>query len=160
MKLLTTFFIIAFTIIDGIQNAPAIHPIHVHTIPLHPVTHRPIVPSVTPIQPTESSKSWSDSTQVTGLTSSPSSSSSSATDYHSSWWNNQSLAVRIILHIFLQLLVFTLIYKVLDKFCKSKKQVEPSKKECPAVLKNKMYISTIDGRREESPPTYVDIHKV
>jgi len=159
MKLLTTFFIIAVTIIDGIQNAPAIHPIHVHTVPLRPVTPRPIVPSVTPIQPTETSEKWSDSTQITDVTSS-SSSSTSATDYYSSWWSNQSLAVKIIFKIFLYSLTITLVCKVLDKVCKSKKQVKPSKNECPAVLKNEMYISTIDGQREGSPPAYVEIHKI
>jgi len=165
MKLLITFLIIFFFIIDGIQNVPVIHPIHVHTIPLHPVTAqptsariptlKPIVPSDTTIQPTEHSEgSSSISTPITDQT------PSSTTPHHSSWRYNSQTAGRISLLIFLHVLVVTLVCKVLERVCKSKKEENPCKKECPVVVKNKMSISTIDGQREQSPPPYAQIHNI
>jgi hypothetical protein len=156
MKLHIIFFIIIFVIIDGIQNAPVIHPIHVQTIPLHPVTAKP---TVITSQFTQSSEKYSsDITQSTELTSSPS--LSSTTPHHSSWWNDSNSTGQRIFRIFIYICAFTLVCKFLECVGKSKKQETPSKKKCPVVVENKMYISTIDGQREEPPPAYVEIHKI
>ncbi|CAF4231795.1 unnamed protein product, partial [Adineta steineri] len=63
----------------GVQNVPAIHPIHVHTIPLHPVTVRPtptkiktLKSSVPSITPTQSWWHWITSTRHTHIISTPS----------------------------------------------------------------------------------------
>ncbi len=148
MKFIIAYFIIAFVIIDGVQNAPAIHPIHVQTIPLHPVsTRRTIDPS--------KHSSWysSSSTQSTELTSS--STPSETTHHHSSGWNNPNSAVHIFFRIVLYAFLMFLVSKLIGKLCKSKKE-----KKSPVVVTNKMCISTIDGQREESPPAYANIHKI
>jgi hypothetical protein len=161
MKLFTIFLVITFFAIDGIQNAPVIHPIHVHTVPLHPITARPTSakvtsrkPFVSHVTPNHPSKHpwWyrSTSTQHTNLISSSS----------SSWWYNQDSSGQTIVRIFLYAFLITFIYKLLKSVCKSKKQQKPKKKTSPIVVHNKMYVSTIDCKREESPPSYADIHTV
>jgi hypothetical protein len=162
MKLFTIFLVITFFAIDGIQNAPVIHPIHVQTVPLNSITARPtsakvtsrkpFVSHVTPIHPSEHPWwYWSTSTQHTNLISSSS---------PSSWWYNRDSAGQIFVRVFLYAFLITLIYKLLKYVCKSKKQQKPKKKTSPTVVHNKMYVSTIDCKREESPPSYVDIHIV
>jgi hypothetical protein len=161
MKLLTTFFIITFFFIDTVQNAPVLHSIDVHTIPSRLVTAKPTSDRVLAGKVfVQSSKySWwysSSSTQSTDLTSS---SASTTTHHHSSWWNNPGSAGQIIFRVFLYVVITTLVCKLLERICKSKKQ-EKCKKESTVVVKNKMCVSTINGQREESPPSYPEIHKV
>jgi hypothetical protein len=157
MRFFIVFFVITLFIIDGVQNAPIIRPVHVQTVPLRPVTVRPtfahlttgrsIVPSVTTIR----------SSKFTSRFSSPSSSTRS---HHSSWWNNPHSAGQIILRFVMYATLITIVCKVLDNLCKSKKQQKPCKKENSDVTKDKTCISTIDGKREESPPSYAEIHTV
>jgi hypothetical protein len=154
MKFCISFLVIVFSIIDGIQNAPVIHPIHIHTIPLHPVTVRPTFTHVT----TGKSVTTIHSSKFTSRFSSPT--PPSTTDHHSSWWDNPHSTGQIILRICVNVILIAIVCKILENVCKSKKQQKPCKKESPAVLKNKMYISTIDGKREEPPPSYPEIHQV
>ena len=157
MRFFIVFLVITLFIINGVQNAPVIRPVHVQTVPLRPVTVRPsfahlttgrsIVPSVTTIR----------SSKFTNRFSSPSSSTGSN---HSSWWDNPHSAGQIILRILMYALLITIVCNVLDNLCKSKKQQKLCKKENSDVTKDKMCISTIDGKREESPPPYAEIHTV
>ncbi|CAF0740191.1 unnamed protein product [Rotaria sordida] len=166
MKLFISFLIINFFIIDGIQNVPVIHPIHVQTIPLHPVTVRltsaqvttrkPIISPVTTIHPAKHSWwYWSSSTQFTNLISS---SASFTVHYYSSWWEKLSIPTKISLYLFLAVSLIAGACKGLDNVCKSSKQKPPCKESGLPLVKNKIYISTIDDKREESPPSYVEIN--
>lgn len=159
MKLSFIFCIIIFIIIDGVQNVPTIRPKTVHTIPLHSITVNPTPTRVPPITPGRSSKTYSSAiTHFTRLTSS--SSLASTTTQDSSWRNDSNDVLYFCLRVFAYLLLAAIVGKVLSKVCSSTKPAKPIKQPCPGVIENKMYISTISGQREESPPAYAEIHKV
>ncbi|CAF0855014.1 unnamed protein product [Rotaria sp. Silwood1] len=168
MKLFISFLIINFFIIDGIQNVPVIHPIHVQTALLRPIplrftsgyvtTRKPITSPVISIRPTK--HSWWHQRSSTQLTNLIPSLAPFTIHYYSSWWYRTSPAVRIILYILLGGGLISLTCKVLDYCCTSSKQRKPSKNNEPLVTENKMYVSTINGQREEAPPSYVETHNV
>jgi hypothetical protein len=157
MKLIIIYFAIAFTIINGVRNAPAIHPIRARTIPVHPVTSdreptgRPITPSHHPSY--DSSSSTPPFTDLTSSAITP----SATTHRHHSWWGNRDSVLQIVCRIFLYVFLIFLLSKLFGKICKSKK---PNNVVRPVVVKNKMCVSTINGQREEPPPAYTAIHKV
>lgn len=156
MKLFTTLCIITFIIIDGVQNAPGIKPRPIHTITMHPITVNPTSGRVPTITPSQSSERYS--TDVTRFTEPTSSPSSTTTD--SPWGDDSDYVLQFAVRVFLYLFVVGLVWKILGSVCKSKKPVKPLVRIIPVTVDNKMNISTINGQREEPPPTYVEIHKV
>ncbi|CAF2843238.1 unnamed protein product [Rotaria sp. Silwood2] len=169
MKFFISFLIINVFIIDGVQNVPVIHPIHVQTVPLHSITVRSTSadlttrnPIISPIITTRPSQHlwwfWSSSTHFTNLI--PSSNIFTIHYHRSSWWDKAYPTVKIILYVFLGLVVIAGTCKILENLCCSPKQQKPSKKSRSFVVQNKMCVSTIDGTREASPPSYVEVHDV
>ncbi|CAF3772615.1 unnamed protein product [Rotaria socialis] len=166
MKLFISFLIITLFVIDGIQNAPAIHPIHVQIIPLHPVTVPPTSDQVTTRKPfiysviihQPSKPSWWYLNNSTGYTHGISTVTSSGSHYHASWWYNST--GKTVLHVFLYAILMACVYKVLSKICKSEKQKTTYKRSNLLVVKNKMCVSTINSKQEELPPSYATIHNV
>ncbi|UJR23693.1 hypothetical protein I4U23_026675 [Adineta vaga] len=128
------------------KNAPVIHPVHVHTIPLRPVTARPA------------------STVTTGHSSHRphmSSTTSSSTHHHYIPWRSSNYStwtsgLRITGYVLLSLAIL----KGLSSLCKSKKPEKTNTKDTSKVVTNKLFVSTIDGKHEELPPSYAEIHKI
>ncbi|CAF1027474.1 unnamed protein product [Rotaria sp. Silwood1] len=163
MKFFITFLIITLIIIDGILCIPIVHSTHVQTVSLYPVvtsrtSRKPIVSSDITVHTSKHSSEYGHNTYQS--TNSISSSSPSTTHYHPSWWYNQNSAGRIILRVFLYAIAFAVVSTILGLICNSKKQQSAIKNNRNIVLKNKMYVSTISGKREEQPPTYAEVHKV
>jgi hypothetical protein len=150
MKFFTVFLVITVFIIDSVQNVPVIHPIHIHTVPLRPITARstPQKPSVTFV-PTIRPSLPSTTTY-----------NNNNDNHSSSTWYHQYSTGKCVVGIFLLVIVSVGLVAAFRSLWRSKKQQKSCKKVNSVVVENKMYVSTINGTREEPPPRYSEIHHV
>jgi hypothetical protein len=151
MKFFNLSLAIVLLIIGGIENAPVIHPVHVQTIPLHPVTGRP-----TPAKSSMSVVTTVHSSQRPHVSSTT---PSTTTHHHSSSWSSGYTRYSVF-RIFVYVILSMVVMQVLGSFCKSKKPEKSNKNKNPFVVQNKLCVATIDGKREGLPPPYAEVHKV
>ena len=90
---------------------------------------------------------------VTGTRTSTARASSTSTAQHPSPWYTDSSTGRIFLRFFGYVIVFAVVSTAFRLMCKSKKTAAP-----PA--KQEQSVATIEGKREEAPPTYTQIYRI
>ncbi|CAF1295329.1 unnamed protein product [Adineta ricciae] len=141
MKLAILSLTIVLFLCGTIENAPVIHPIHVHTIPLRPIT--PPRSSIKPVTPFHTSRRPHVIT--------------TADHHYVPYQTKGSYGWTIAARVFACIVLGFSAVKLLSLFCSSKKSQTTNKS---TGIKNQLYVATIEGKREESPPSYAQIHKV
>ena len=144
MKLTIVSLITILFLSNGIENVPVIHPIHVHTISLRPIT--PPKPSIKPMTPFHSSHRPHVIT--------------TPEHHYVPYETKGSYGWTTAARVFACVVLGFSVVKLLTLLCSSKKSKTTDKTNKSTGIKNQLYVATIEGKREEPPPSYAQVHKV
>ena len=162
------YFVVVVTLlsIGTVENVPVIHPRPIVTLP-NEIHHA--IGASTPGKGSSAHSPWPsrNPTQSIVVASSSLRPTSSATDerphrpQYSSRWSRRSTVENTILRFSLYVALFACLTSVFRCLCNATQRRQAPSKPVPVALKNKMYVSAIDGKRQESPPIYVaQLHHV
>lgn len=158
-------------ITNEIINAAGIHPIHVQTVPLgtrpsSTLSNKPIPTADTP-WPTRHSRQSFSTSETTSMSKTTDDNHHHDDHHHhhnSGVCSNRSNCIEATIAIIILSIVLIFVAFAVKSSCcnkKTKNNTKPLTNKCRRlVVENKVYISTISGKREEAPPAYADVHRV